>query len=69
MIFTHNLLYGDICCIINTLIDVKFLEGSFESQEFAAADGVTRSLRFVGPVTFPFKKNIMITSDIFLPAI
>jgi len=50
---TNNLWCGHICCTVNTLIDVKFPEGSFESQQFAAADGRTRSLRFVRSVTFP----------------
>jgi hypothetical protein len=69
MIFTHNLCYGDICFTINKLIDFKFPEGSFESQQFAAADGVARSLRFVRPVTFAFHKYIVITFEIFLPEI
>jgi hypothetical protein len=69
MIFRHNLWYSDICGTINTLIDVKCPEGSFESQEFAAADGFTRSLRFVRPMTFPFQKYIMITFDFSLPAV
>ena len=67
MTFTHNLWYGDICFTINKSIDVKFPEGSFESQQFATADGGTRSLRFVRPVTFSFQKNIVITLDFFLP--
>ena len=65
----QNLWCGHICCTVNTLIDVKFPEGSFESQQFAAADGRTRSLRLVRPVTFPFEKDILISLYSFLPEI
>jgi len=69
LIYTQNLWCGDICCTVNTLIDVKFPEGSFESQQFAAADGRTGSLRFVRLVTFPLQKNIVISLYSFLPEI
>jgi hypothetical protein len=59
--------YGDILYTINTLIDVKFPEGSFESQQFTASDGGARSLKFVRLVTFPFQKYILVTFDFFLP--
>jgi len=54
---THNLWCGDICFTIKILIDVKFPEGSFESRQFADADGRTSSLRFVRTITFPFPKK------------
>jgi len=51
------------------IIYVKVPEGFFESQQFATADGGTRSLIFVRPVTFLFQENIVITLDFFLPEI
>jgi len=67
--YKNSLWYGDICCTVNTLIDVKFPEGPFESQQFAAADGRTGSLRFVRFVTFPLQKNIVISLYSFHPDI
>ena len=69
MIYQHNLCCGDICCTVNTLNDLKFPEGSFESLEFAAADGRTSSLRFVRILTIPLKKNFVIPLYSLLPEI
>jgi len=54
--YTHNLWCGDICCRVNTLIDVRFPERCFESQLFADADGRSSSLIFVRTVTFNLQK-------------
>ena len=67
MIFKHNLWYEYIYCTDNTLIDVKFHEGSFESQQFASVDGRTSSLRFVRIVLLPLQKNIVVSFYSFLP--
>ena len=67
--YSHNLWCGDICCTVSTLIDVKFPEGSFESQQFATDDRRTSSLRFVRLVTFPLQKTIVISLYSFLPEI
>jgi len=53
---THNLWCGDIWCTVNTLIDVKFPERSFEFQQFADVHRGTSPLRFVRTITFPFQK-------------
>ena len=67
--YTHNLWCGDICCTVNTLIDVRFAEGSFESQQFPAASRRTRSLIFVRTLTFRFQKNVVISLYSSLPVI
>ena len=67
--FTHNLWCIHICCTVNSLIDVKVHQGSFELQQFAAADGRTSSLRFIRLVTFPFTKYFLISLYSFLPEI
>ena len=59
--YTHNLWCGDFSCTVNTLIDFRFPRGSFESEQFADADGRTISLRFIRTVTFPLQKNIAIS--------
>jgi hypothetical protein len=51
-----------------TLIYVKFPKRPFESQKVAAADGLSKSLRFIRPLFLTFQKYIVVTFEFLLPA-